>query len=65
MIQKKGLMTHRKSELKKPKVELRWPQPTDASGSNQRIKALRQDRRAIKEETIAIDREWVHNQTVA
>ena len=45
MIQRNGLMTHGKSELKKTsKVELRWSRQRQASGVNQRIKALRQGR---------------------
>ena len=35
-----------------------WPSQGQASGTNQRMT----HRRAIKEETIAINRDWVHNQ---
>ena len=51
----------------KPQIEPRWAQPKTSSGTNQPIKALRQRRQeseaSIKEETIAINRDWVYNQT--
>ena len=37
-------MTHKNSELKKSQVEQRWASQIQASGTNQRIKALRQGR---------------------
>ena len=71
MKQRKRLMANRLSELKKTSS---WatvgPAKQHASGTNQRIKALRHGRhwvwclthrREIKEETIAISRDWVYN----
>ena len=44
MVQRKGLMTHRKSELKKLKLSYGGPSQRHASDTIQRIKALRQGR---------------------
>ena len=44
LIQRKKLKTFRYSELKKPQLSYCVPSQRQASGTNQRIKALRQGR---------------------
>ena len=73
VIHRKGLMTHSQIVRAKENLKLSYGGPSQrhTSGTNQRIKALRQGRHlvgglthrsAVKEETIAVNRDWVCNQ---
>ena len=66
-----GSITHRVRAIENLKLSYGGPSQTQASDTIQQIEALRQGchwvwglahRRGIKEETIAINRDWVHNQ---
>ena len=67
MKQRKGLTARRYSELKKPRAEPRWAQPKTSFMHQLYTKAVIKSglahRRAIKGETIAMNRDWVYNKT--